>query len=126
MLELVLPSLVELDHHVTDVLGKTLILDVVHHRSMNLIGHNSEWLRRRGRRDLLQKVVTEGVLNPGVLQEDSLGSHVEDTVVSLDYTEETKLDKSHKKSSGYNEVLTNILRIDHGSLSVVLVDHILL
>ena len=52
MLELVLSPLVELDHHMSDVIWQTLIFDVVDHGPMNLIGHDGERLGRRRRRDL--------------------------------------------------------------------------
>lgn len=50
---------------------------------MHIVRHNCEWLGCRRRRDLLHKVVAEGVLNARVLQEDCVGTDVEHSVVTL-------------------------------------------
>ena len=86
VLQLVLPSLVELDHHVSDISRMALVFDLLEHGLVHIIRHHREWLRLRWRRDLLQEVVTEGVLNPWVLQENGLRPHVKHTIVSLDCT----------------------------------------
>ena len=44
VLQLVLPPLVELDHHVADVVRHTLVPHVVNHGFLEIVGHDREWL----------------------------------------------------------------------------------
>jgi len=84
VLEFVLPSLVELNHHMPDIVGLGLVTDVIDHGLLEIVSHDGErlWLWRC--RNLLQKVVSECVLNARVFKEDGLGPYVEDSVVALD------------------------------------------
>ena len=45
MLQFVLPALVELDHHVPDVIGQTLVAHIVKHIPLKLVRKECEWLR---------------------------------------------------------------------------------
>jgi len=84
VLQFVLASLVKLNHHVSDVLGKRLIFDILNGGLLELVCHDSErfWLGRVS--DLLHEVVAEGILHPRVLQENGLGTDVKHAVVALD------------------------------------------
>ncbi len=84
MLQLVLAALIEFDHHEADVLRVALVTHLLKHVLVNLVCHHGEGFRLGRRRDLLQKVVTEGVLDSRVFQENCVGPHVEHSVVSLD------------------------------------------
>ena len=83
VLQAILAALVEFDHFASDNSWHGLILAVFQHGLMNIVRHNCEWLGCGWRRDLLHKVVAEGVLNARVLQEDCVGTDVEHSVVTL-------------------------------------------
>ena len=85
MLQLILPALVKLDHHVPDIIWHALVTHVIDHLLLEFIGEDGERLGLWRRRDLLKKVVTECVLVARVLKEDGLWLDVEHTVVTLDY-----------------------------------------
>ena len=84
MLKLVLPALVELDHHVPDIIWHTLVTHIVNHLLLKLVRKNCKWLGLRWRRNLLKKVVSECVLETRVFKEDCLWPDVKHSVVTLD------------------------------------------
>ena len=83
VLKPVLPSSVELHHLKAHIGWQTLIPHILEHRSVEIVREKSEGLWPRRGRDLLQKVVSEGILNTGVLEEDGIGSQVEHPIVTL-------------------------------------------
>ena len=83
VLKPVLPSPVELHHLKAHIGWQTLIPHILEHRSVEIVSEKSEGLWPWRCRDLLQKVVSEGILNTGVLEEDGIGSQVEHPIVTL-------------------------------------------
>ena len=74
VLQLILPTLVELDHHVPDIVGQGLIHDVFDHSLLEIVGYDGKRFRLGRCRNLLQEVVSESVLEAGVFKENRLWS----------------------------------------------------
>lgn len=45
VLQFILPTLVELDHHAPDIVGQGLVHDVVDHSLLEIVGYDSKRLR---------------------------------------------------------------------------------
>ena len=86
VLQLILTALVEFNEHMSYILWHTAVLHIIVHGFMDLVGQDSEWFWLWRGRNLLDKVVPEGVLLPRIFQENGLRSDVEHSIVSLDYS----------------------------------------
>ena len=83
MLQSILSSLIEFDHHLFHSDRVAVIAAVFQDLAVELVGHQCEWLWSRRCRDLPDEIVPKLVLNPRFLQENSIRPHVKHSVVLL-------------------------------------------
>ena len=100
MLEPILAALEELGDHLAHIVRLTLVHDILNDGFLHVVSHQSKWFGTRWRRYLLDEVIPELVLDAGLLQEDCLGSHIEDTTILLTYCNRHFQCETNQQSNG--------------------------